>query len=206
MNFVWHIPTPGSPTPTLYVDRDCEPLALRIYAERAPDATLLVDVLDDGVSIMNSNDYQKWTFVDEAAYIEFGTPSGTFTVKETITGGTSGVTAKVSANRVGRLTLYDVSGVFTLNETITGGSSSATGVVNSFVRAKKSAKRTTESGQSHASLVKGETSSDAAHDFKPGVDIREGSWLSLSVIAMAGAQNVTVQLDVTECDRVEGRR
>src|SRR3990167_7880371 len=203
MQFIWHIPTSGSPTPTFYVDRDCEPLALRIHAGRAPDAVLLLDVLDDGVSIMNSNDYIKWTFEHEDAYIEFGTPSGTFTVNETITGGTSSVTAKVSANRLGRLTLYDVSGVFTLAETITGGSSSATGVVNSFVRQKKSAKQTTVSGRPHASLLKGETSSDAAQDFKPGTDIREGSWLSLSVIDMAGAQNVTVQLDVTECDRVE---
>lgn len=52
---------------------------------------------------------------------------GTFTVGETITGGTSGATAIVVAdNNIGILAISDLSGTFTSSETITGGSSSAT--------------------------------------------------------------------------------
>jgi len=34
-----------------YIDRDCTPVAVRIYAETAPLVDALVDIFDDGVSI-----------------------------------------------------------------------------------------------------------------------------------------------------------
>jgi len=207
---VWHIPTPGSPTPVFYIDRDCEAVALRIYAERAPGAgDLLVDILDDGVSIMDSNDYQKMTLSQSGAYIEVGTPSAAdFTAGETITGGTSVATAKVVEYTItkSRLYLIDVSGTFTVGETITGGSSAATGKVDAYVRATKSAAQTTVNGQSHATLPKNTNSNDAAQDFKDSVQIAEGSWLSLSQVDLAGASNVTIQLELDELSESVGSR
>ncbi len=206
----WHIPNPGVPLPVFYIDRDSEPVALRIYAVRVPGAgDLLVDVLDDGDSIMKSNSYQTWAFKDDKAYIEFGTPSATaFQVGETISGGTSLASAKVTANNHGRLTLTDVSSTaFTVGETITGATSLATGVVNSYVRAIKSAARTTSTDQSHANLPKNKNSNDAAQDFQNSIYIAEGSWMSLSVLDMAGAGNVTVQLELEALSSsVESRR
>jgi len=199
----WHIPTPGSPTPVFYADKNYEPKELRIYAERAPGAgDLLVDILDDGVSIMDDNSYQKLTFKAEDAYLEVGTPSATaFTVNESISGVTSGASAKVREFSLtkGRLTLYDVgTTAFTVGESLLGASSGATGVVNAYVRAIKSAANTTVAGQSRANLPKGKNSNDTAQDFKTGVQIGEGSWVSLSIPDFAGASNVTVQLEMGE--------
>ena len=204
---VWHIPNPGVALPRFYIDRDSEPVALRIYAETAPNGgDLLVDILDDGVSIMNSNNYQKMTFKDEDAYIEFGTPSGTFTVNETVTGGTSSATARVKANKLGHLTLTDVSGTFSVSETITGGSSAATGVVNAYVKQVKNYTKAIIAGQSHASLPKNKNSESAAQDFQQSVEIAEGSWLSLNPLDLMGASNVTVQLELKNlAESIESR-
>src|SRR4030042_367494 len=137
---VWHIPSLPALLPSFYAETDYQPMALRVFAERVPDAgELLVDILVDGVSIMNANNYIKRSFQDNPAYIEFGTHSATaFSVNETITGGTSGATAKVSAATSSRLTLYDVSTTaFTVGETITGGTSTAPATGNAYVRGIK---------------------------------------------------------------------
>ena len=201
---VWHIPVLGTPLPKYYIDRDVEPRALRIYAGIAPSSTdLLVDILDDGVSIMNSNNRQKVTFKNEESYLEFNALSGTFTIGETITGGTSGATAKIDSKAVGHLTIYEVSGTFTVGETITGGTSAATAVVNAYVKQVKNSTKSQVAGQSRAMLPKDKSSSEAAQDFIPGVEIEEGSWLSLSVLEAAGANNITVQLEVEELKESE---
>lgn len=196
---VWHIPSLPAITPAFYINRDSTPDALRIHADRWPDRELIVDILDDGVSIMDSNDSDKVTFEQEDAYIEFGTPSALkFTVNEQIEGTTSGATAKVKSNDNSRLVLYDVSGKFTLGETITGASSAATGVVNSYVVEIRSVKHTTVPGQSRAVLARKSNSDTASQDFKDGVDIAEGSWVTLKLIDAAGASNITVQLELEE--------
>ena len=156
---------------------------------------MVVDVLDDGVSIMKSNNSTKWTFNDVPGYIEFGTHTGTFTVNELLTGGTSAATARVSKNQFGRVTLYDASGVFTAGETITGGSSGATGTVDSYVRAIKNVASATVVGWSRAGLPQNATNDAIAGDFQDHVVIREGSWLSLSVLEST-AGNVTIQLEL----------
>lgn len=205
---VWHIPNPGAPLPRFYVDRASEPAALRIRAETAPNGgDFLVDVLDDGVSIMNFNNADKVSISNVDGYIEFGTPSGTFIVKELVTGGTSSATARVSANSFGRLTLYDISAVFTAGETITGGTSGATGVVGTFVRPLRSVSHTTVVGQAHANLPKNKNANESAEDFQNGVQIAEGSWLSLDVLEANGASNITVQLELDALsESVESRR
>ena len=200
----WHIPTPGAPLPQFYIDADSEPIALRIHADTC-DKDFQVDILDDGVSIMRSNNSTKWTFNDTPGYIEFGTHTGTFTVNELITGGTSSATARVSKNQFGRVTLYDVSGIFTAGETITGGSSGATGTVDSYVRAIKNVASNIVAGRSQASLAKNATSDVIAGDFQTNVVIREGSWLSLSVLE-SGAANVSIQLELNALGASEDTR
>jgi hypothetical protein len=193
---IWHIPRLPAILPVYYADCDYTPKHLRIYAERAPDSNLVVDILDDGVSLMNSNELTKTTIKNEDAYIEYGTPSGTFTVHETVSG-TSGASAKVKSNVGGRLTLYDVgSTAFVVGETITGASSTATGVVNYYVRGTRSVSHTPIPGRSLAGIVKGASYDNAAEDFKPGADIHEGSWVSLSLLDAGGASNITVQLEL----------
>lgn len=65
-------------------------------------------------------------------YLPVSGGSGTFTVGETITGGTSSATATVSVVGNGFLLLGSPSGTFTAGETVTGGSSSATATVTAY--------------------------------------------------------------------------
>ena len=61
------------------------------------------------------------------------TTLGSFTVDETLTGGTSGATGTFkAASDTNVVNIYPVSGTFTAGETITGGSSGATAVIESF--------------------------------------------------------------------------
>lgn len=65
--------------------------------------------------------------------IKFTAPStGTFTVGETVTGGTSTATGTVVSVNTGSIVITPVSGTFVAGETVTGGSSSATGVVSIY--------------------------------------------------------------------------
>lgn len=63
--------------------------------------------------------------------IPFTAASGTFTVGETITGGTSGATAIVVADSGTELGVSDITGTFTPGETITGGTSTETATLTS---------------------------------------------------------------------------
>lgn len=65
-------------------------------------------------------------------YLPFTSPSGTFTVGETVTGGTSAATGTVLIVTSEYVLLTAPSGTFTAGETITGGSSAATGVVTAY--------------------------------------------------------------------------
>ncbi len=67
------------------------------------------------------------------AIVGFTNLTGTFVAGETITGGTSGATAKVVGVNIDSLTLENETGSFQINETITGGTSGATAKVNSFI-------------------------------------------------------------------------
>ena len=53
----WHFPVGGNgASPTYYIETDCKPEAVRIYAEVAPKTgDLEVDIFDDGASIFNSH-------------------------------------------------------------------------------------------------------------------------------------------------------
>jgi len=192
--FVW---TSDTLNTVYYASRDYEPVALRIYAKNPPGGDMVVDILDDGVSIMNSNDSTKLTFVKADGYLNVHTKSGAFTVHEQITGGTSSASAFIKADDgYGKLTLRNASGIFTAGETVTGASSTSTAVVDAYVREQNGVTETVVSGQSNAKLGKGQTSSTAAQDFIDNVQIDEGSWVSFSVLDFAGAGDFTIQLDL----------
>lgn len=68
-------------------------------------------------------------------YMKHGIPTGSFTIGETITGGTSGATAIIySFEGTGNFYLTNISGTFVVAETITGGTSGATASVTSSVK------------------------------------------------------------------------
>lgn len=74
------------------------------------------------------------SFPDLLSVLTVTSASGTFTVGETITGGTSSATAKIVLDpESGSLTITDVAGVFADTETITGGTSSETATVSGTV-------------------------------------------------------------------------
>ena len=59
--------------------------------------------------------------------------SGTFQVGETISGGTSGTTSKVTSISGTTMVVSDPTGYFYQSETITGGTSTATATINQAV-------------------------------------------------------------------------
>lgn len=66
--------------------------------------------------------------------IKFTAPStGTFTVGETVTGGTSTATGTVVSVNTGSIVITSLTGTFVSGETVTGGSSGATGVVALYI-------------------------------------------------------------------------
>ena len=205
---VWHIPTLPAVLPVYYVDWDAEVVALRIYAEVAPgNGDLRVDILDDGVSIMKTNDYQTVKFDIEDGYIEFGTPSSTAFTQGEVVSGTSGASATIKKVKLGRLTLTgENSTKFALGETITGASSAATGVVNSYVPKVHHEQRVPAVvGVSRAILTEGHNSETQAEDFIDNVEIIKGSWVSCALLDAAGAKKITVQLEINNLDSRSNR-
>ena len=66
----FHYPDPIGSTVRMrpsayYIDQDYEKVAVRIYAENAPDRDTEIDIFDDGVSIFNS--HSDGTYVTLAA-------------------------------------------------------------------------------------------------------------------------------------------
>ena len=170
---------------------------------------MIVDILDDDVSIMNTNNKHKVKFIQEEAYLEVNTESGTFTDYETITGGTSGSTARVKFTKIGhiRLLINTPSAAFTIGETVTGTSSSATAVVTAYVPQKYGYSVSVSEGQSHAILLKNQIYDTVAEDFKAGTVIDEGSWLSCSLLDDAGAGDITIQIELESTgESVESRK
>lgn len=64
--------------------------------------------------------------------ISYSSASGSFSVGETVTGGTSGATVVVKSSISPQITGSEVTGTFQVGETITGGTSGATATVDNF--------------------------------------------------------------------------
>lgn len=78
--------------------------------------------------VLDTSGNETYTFVTQFAAWNLTSVTGSFTVGETVTGGTSGATGKVLSYGTGVLVVSGVAGLFQVGETITGGSSSAHGV------------------------------------------------------------------------------
>ena len=84
----------------------------------------------DQYSITSTIDYLN---VPESMTLTLSSVSGSFQAAETITGGTSGTTAKDTSISGTTMGVSDPTGYFYQSETITGGSSTATATVNQAV-------------------------------------------------------------------------
>lgn len=84
----------------------------------------------DQYAITSTIDYLN---VPAAMTLTLSSVSGTFAVNETVTGGTSGTTAKVTSISGTTMIIADPTGYFYQSETLTGGTSSATATVNQAV-------------------------------------------------------------------------
>jgi hypothetical protein len=85
-----------------------------------------------------SNEYAITSTIDylnvpSSMTLTLSNVSGTFAVAETITGGTSGTTAKVTSISGTTMVVSDPTGYFYQSETLTGGTSSATATLNQAV-------------------------------------------------------------------------
>lgn len=84
----------------------------------APNASLRKWRIDGGGTVSG-------TGLGYNRFLDYGSLTGTYTVGETVTGGTSGATATVVADTGSQLQLLPVSGEFVSGETATGGTSAA---------------------------------------------------------------------------------
>lgn len=96
-----------------------------------PEGTLTIQVEGKGFGYLLKAIFGS---VNTGRYFPVSGGSGTFTVGETITGGTSSATAVVVAFSAERdyILVSSISGTFQAAETLTGGSSSATAVLGTF--------------------------------------------------------------------------
>ena len=190
---------------TYFLNRDCSVEALRIYAGRAPDAgDLVVDILDDGVSIMSPNNVLSTvtSYVPTEIHYRLSTTTE-FTVGERITGATSGATGNLLVDHLhdGYMTLTQFNKTaYTKTETITGLSSGATATVDSFIPELYNTEYSTDSEGTKAILPMGENSEPDAEDFiESQTVLGAGSWITLN-LTPNGAHQVTIQLELSEMD------
>lgn len=118
--------------------------------EKTTASSATATVLDAaGLSGVNS-DQNRWVVITDVSFegqsIDAAGGAGTFTVGETVTGGTSSATGLFVEETGGVVYLETVTGTFTAGETITGGSSGATRTVGTPTNQ-------TASGTSNSSLL-----------------------------------------------------
>ena len=132
--------------------------------------TQLSFILDDGTKIIL--EFELATFE-----ISIGSITGTYSIGETVTGGTSGATGVYISNTASTMVLKTISGTFQSGETLTGGTSSATSTSSStlsssaasssvgnkyFVRANVSNNATADNIFTALNAISGLTSSNPA--------------------------------------------
>lgn len=194
----WHIPSLKDIA--YYLDKDYDPVDVRIKADVPPaKGDLEIDILCNGVSIFANTTVRNRDFTLGVSEITYNTLSGTFTVGETITGGTSGATGTlIKDNRTGLITLHNKSAAsFSVGETITGGSSSATAVVLSYYRASDKVNITYKTNN-FLKVVQGNEEDLEGAEFSDDVELNKGSWVTLSLGNVNGANNVSIQLELDE--------
>ena len=182
-----------------FMDEDYDIAGVRLYASRPAEVDdLKVDILADGVTVMRTTCGYRNTVTRIDGEVEYITLSGTFSAGETITGGTSSNTANVvEDNAIGSMRTNVETGALTVGETITGGTSVATAVVAAHVRERRDSTNSETRFAGGVSLSPGETSGDdRAELVNENLSVLQGQWLSLQVVNMGGAQDVSVQVDL----------
>ena len=196
---VW---TPSTHDAVFYLDDDYFPDNLRIHAVDAPTlGDLVVDILDDGESIMDNGINTAQVMTKKDGQIWYGTHTGTFQLREIVTGGSSGATGEVLSIAPGMLGILHTSPrtAFTVGETITGGTSGATATVDAWEAPQEYGTPQSTARASNARLEQGETLNEDAEDF--GADkpiLGKGSLITLSILKMGGANGATVQLELSK--------
>lgn len=200
---VWHIPRPGWPLPSFYMERDYVPEKLRIYAEDAPNGKdFEVDIRDDGTTIFANrapSHHKMTTVYSQISYNTLAVSTfATGNPGERISGGTSGAKGWVITDKDGVMELIlDGTTEFSAGETITGGTSGATAKVLSFYRGGYYDELSDDPTKTTALLPEGQSLEERAEDLPESITpIAEGSVLTCHVEEMAGAQNVTIQLEL----------
>uniref|UniRef100_A0A6M3L327 Uncharacterized protein n=1 Tax=viral metagenome TaxID=1070528 RepID=A0A6M3L327_9ZZZZ len=193
---VW---TPTTHDTAFYLEEDYAPEALRLYAVNAPTlGDLVVDILEDGVSIMQGGSVTAKQMTKTNGKIFYGTYDGAFQEGELVSG-TSGAGAEILESKPGELVVWHTTPKiqFAVGETITGASSTATATVDAWGAPQEY--YTTESSPitSNARLEQGENLNEEAEDFgaqKP--TLQTGSMVTLKILEYGGASNITVQLEL----------
>lgn len=198
--------TPSTLDASFYLDQTYSPSALRIRAGNPPtNGDFIVDILCDGVSIMDNRMVMGKTVKPQDSQLEYNTLAvSTFQVGEIISGGTSSASGEViSDNKIGSMTVLHTSPStpFVADETITGATSGATAVVNAWVVGREQVSLSTSTRTSDAKLEQGEISNDEAEDFGQNRPmLQQGSWVTLAINRHGGAGDINVQLELESPD------
>lgn len=189
--------------PAFYMERDYTPTHVRLGAVTAPSGgDCEIDIRDDGVSIFANRSRQVSSKTQVYSEIQYGTKTGTFTIGESVSGGTSSATGIVVSNVRGEMKLTNESvSSFTVGETITGASSGATAVIDGYKRGGRPETFSQDSAQNSAILAKGDTLNEMADDFPDaGEPILAGSVVTCNLVKSNGAGQITVQLELESLD------
>ena len=181
------------------LDRDYSPDKLVLYAKYAPTlGDLVVDILDDGVSIMQGGDITVNNMTKYDGEIFYGAYTGTFVVRELVSG-TGGAYGEVLEIQPCYLkVIHTTPGTpFVVGETITGVTSVATGVIDAWVAPNEYYTPESRPRTSNARLEQGENLNTDAGDFgKDKPILSEGSVITLVKLEEGGANGITVQLEL----------
>lgn len=193
---VW---TPTTHDAAFYLEEDYALKALTIHAVDAPtNGDLIIDILDDGKSIMVQGEVKATKLTKTDAVIWFGTHStADFTLDEEVEGGSSSSKADVLKVDPGQLTVVLKPPLtnFEVGETVTGASSGATGVVDALEGPQEYYTPTSSPRTSEAVLAQGQNINSDAEDFGDNL-LREGSLITLKILEQGGANKVSVQLEL----------
>lgn len=194
---VW---TPTTHDAAFYLDEDYSPEALRLYAAGAPTlGDLVVDIYDDGDSIMQGGSITANKMTKTDGEIFYGTHTLAFIVGELVSGVTSSAYGEVLETAPGKLVVWHTTPKlqFKVAETINGATSGATATVDAWVAPQEYYTPETAAGTSNARLEQGEHLNEDAEDFgaeKP--TMQTGSIVTLKILEYGGANNITVQLEL----------
>lgn len=199
----WYLPE-NTTNQAFCLDRSYAlPAVVRINAGIAPDGgDLVIDILDDGVSIFGSHRTDTVIWRDDLSVIlterlTYTTPYTNFVLRETVTGQSSGAEAIVINNELGRLELERTNTIAFTAEEIIGSVSLTSAYVSVWMPGGAHTKQIAGTTKYISILPKGKTSEDDASNFDNDATLMEQySWITLDVVQSGGAKQISVQLEL----------